>query len=361
MLPYFSKKFGNPSSVAHSYGWLAAAAVKTAREQVAALIHCQVQELIFTSGASEAINQALKGVYEIYASKGNHIITCATEHRAVLDTCRSLEDKGARVTCLSVNKEGLIDLQELRDSISDKTILVCLQMANNETGVIQPMVEIAEVVHAAGSIFMSDATQAVGKIPVDVQGLGIDLLCLSAHKFCGPKGAGALYVRRKNPRVKLYPLIHGGGQEGGLRSGTLNVPAIVGLGKAAEIAMAEMKSDALRISNLRELLEQALLFEKEGKADPVVLLNGSPNFRLPGISNLRFANFTSSELIVKLQPIAFSAGSACSSANGEPSHVLLAMGLDSDQARRSVRFGLGKATEKNEIEMLIERIRLLGD
>lgn len=355
MFPYFTQKFGNPSSRTHSFGWTGAQAVKTAREQLAEMLGCETQELIFTSGATESINLALKGVFEIYAPKGKHIITSQTEHRAVLGTCKALEQKGARVTYLAVDRNGLIDLEVLKNSINDQTILVCLQFANNETGVLQPVKEIAEIVHERNSIFMSDAAQAVGKIPVNVAETRIDLLCLSGHKFCGPKGAGALYVRRKNPRVKLQALIDGGGQEEGLRSGTLNVPAIVGLGKAAEIAAAEMSRESERVSLLRGRLERALTVNSG------VQLNGSVNLRLPGISNLLFSGFTAAELISKLPGLAFSAGSACASASGEPSHVLTAMGLNTDQARRSLRLSLGRFTTEAEIDEAVKRILALAN
>lgn len=349
MLPYFSEKFGNAASRTHALGWVAEEAVKTAREQVGQLINCSERELIFTSGATEAINLAIKGVYEAYQTKGKHIVVAATEHKAVLDTCKALEKKGAEVTYLPVNREGLIDLNQLNNSITPSTILVCVMFANNETGVIQPVDQIAAIIHAKGSIFMSDATQAVGKMNVDVQADGIDLLCLSAHKFYGPKGAGALYVRRKDPRVTLTAQIHGGGHERGLRSGTLNVPAIVGLGKACEIAKAEMWDDAQRISKLRTLLEQSLM-EPGG-----VFVNGSQKNRLPNVTNLSFTGIKADSLITKLPDIALSTGSACSSAIPEPSHVLMAMGLTQEQAYSSVRFSLGKYTTEEEIKYVIEQ------
>lgn len=351
MLPYFSEKFGNAASTTHALGWIAEEAVKTAREQVAQLINCSEQELIFTSGATEAINLAIKGVYEAYQTKGKHIVVAATEHKAVLDTCKALEKKGAKVTYLPVDREGLIDLNQLNNSITPSTILVCVMYANNETGVIQPIEQLAGIVHSKGSIFMCDATQAVGKINVDVQADGIDLLCLSAHKFYGPKGAGALYARRKNPRVTLSAQIHGGGHERGLRSGTLNVPAIVGLGKACEIAKSEMWEDAQRISTLRTILEQSLI--DLGK----VYVNGSQKSRMPNVTNLSFAGIKADSLITKFSDVALSTGSACSSAIPEPSHVLTAMGLTQEQAYSAVRFSLGKYTTEEEIRKVIEQIK----
>lgn len=350
MLPYFSDKYGNAASRTHVLGWIAEEAVKVAREQTAQLINCSEQEIIFTSGATEAINLAIKGVFESYVSKGKHIVTVATEHKAVLDTCKALEKKGAEVTYVPVDREGMIDLQQIENSITTSTILVCVMFANNETGVIQPIEDIAKIAHSKGSIFMSDATQAVGKINVDVQAEGIDLLCLSAHKFYGPKGAGALFVRRKNPRVTLLPLIHGGGHERGLRSGTLNVPAIAGLGKACEIAKTEMWDDAQRISVLRTLLEQGLI--ETGK----VHVNGSQKNRLPNVSNLSFAGIKADSLITKMPDIAVSTGSACTSAIPEPSRVLSAMGLTQEEAYSSVRFSLGKYSTKEEVEMVAEKV-----
>lgn len=355
MLPYFSEKFGNAASKTHALGWIAEDAVKAAREQVAQLISCSTQELVFTSGATESINLAIKGVYEAYHTKGKHIVVAATEHKAVLDTCKALEKKGAEITYLPVDREGLIDLNELTNLITPSTILVSVMFANNETGVIQPIQQIAEIVHAKGSIFMSDATQAVGKINVDVQSEGIDLLCLSAHKFYGPKGAGALYIRRKDPRVTLFPLIHGGGHERNLRSGTLNVPAIVGLGKACEIAKAEMWDDAEKTSRLRTLLEQSLF--ETGKAH----VNGSQKHRLPNISNLSFIGLKADAIITKVPTIAVSTGSACTSAIPEPSHVLLAMGLTQVQAYSSIRFSLGKYITEEEIKIVVEKMNEVLD
>ena len=351
MLPYFTEKFGNAASKTHSFGWVAEAAVEQARERVGKLINATPHEIIFTSGATEAINLALKGVFENYQSKGNHIVTVSTEHKAVLDTCKFLETKGAQVTYLPVNREGLIDLNQLSNSITQSTILVCVMYANNETGVMQPINEIAKIVHEKGSIFTCDATQAVGKIKVDVESDGIDLLSLSAHKMYGPKGIGSLFVRRKNPRVTLSPLIHGGGHERGLRSGTLNVPGIVGLGKACEIAEKEMWDDATRISQLRTMLEQKLLDIGN------VFVNGSIKNRLPNVTNLSFSGIKADSLIAQLPDIAVSSGSACTSAIAEPSHVLKAMGISDEMAYSSIRFSLGKFTTKEEIEITLEKIK----
>jgi len=348
MLPYFTEKFGNASSRTHAFGWVAEDAVRTAREQVAQLINCLAQEIIFTSGATEAINLAIKGVWEKYQTKGKHIITVKTEHKAVLDTCKSLERKGAEITYLSVDREGLIDLEELKNALTPQTILVAVMYANNETGVIQPIKQIADLVHANNSIFMCDATQAVGKINCDVEDDHIDLMCLSAHKFYGPKGIGALYVRRKNPRVTLYPQIDGGGHERGLRSGTLNVTGIVGLGKACEIAQQEMWDDSIRISKLRTKLEQHLCDL------PNVFINGSTKHRLFNVTNITFQGVRSETLINKTPNIALAMGSACTSAIAEPSHVLKAMGMSDEDSYSAVRFSLGKYTTEAEINEVIE-------
>jgi cysteine desulfurase len=350
MLPYFSEKFGNASSRTHSFGWIAEDAVKIARQQVADLINCLDQEIVFTSGSTEAINLALKGVWENYKSKGSHIITVKTEHKAILDTCKSLEKKGAEITYLSVNREGLIDLQELKTALKSETILVAVMYANNETGVIQPIREIAELAHSNNSFFMCDATQAVGKINIDVADEHIDLMCLSAHKFYGPKGVGALYVRRKEPRVTWFPQIDGGGHERGLRSGTLNVTGIVGLGKACEIAKLEMWDDAARISKLRTKLEQLLCDL------PNVFINGSTKNRLFNTTNITFQGIRSETMIKKIPTIAVAMGSACTSALPEPSHVLKAMGLNDEDIYSSVRFSLGKYTTEEEINEVIEKI-----
>jgi len=350
MLPYFSQTFGNAASRTHGFGWLADDAVKTARKQVAELINCLDQEIVFTSGATEAINLALKGVWENYKTKGNHIITVKTEHKAVLDTCAALEKKGAEVTYLPVGREGLIDPEELKNALRPETILVAVMYANNETGVMQPVKKIAELAHANGSIFFCDATQAAGKLNLDVQEEHIDLLCLSAHKFYGPKGIGALYVRRKDPRVSLFPQMDGGGHERGIRSGTLNVPGIVGLGKACEIGKAEMWDDAVRISKLRTRLEQFLCDL------PEVFINGSTRHRLYTTTNICFHGIRSESLIGKIPHIAVAMGSACTSAVAEPSHVLKAMRLSDEDSYGSVRFSLGKYTTEEEIIETIESV-----
>lgn len=348
MLPYFSEKFGNASSRTHSFGWIADDTVKKARQQVANLINCLDQELVFTSGATEAINLAIKGVWDNYQSKGKHIITVQTEHKAVWDTCKALEKKGATITYLAVNREGLIDLQELKNSLTSQTILVAVMYANNETGVIQPIRQIADLVHANGSILMCDATQAVGKVNIDVRDEHVDLMCLSAHKFYGPKGTGALYVRRKDPRVTLFPQIHGGGHERGLRSGTLNVTGIIGLGKACEIAKQEMWEDSARISKLRTRLEQFLCDL------PDVFINGSTRHRLFNTTNICFQGIRSETVINKIPNVAVAMGSACTSAVAEPSHVLKAMGLSDEDSYSSIRFSLGKYTTEEEIKEVID-------
>ncbi len=348
ILPYFTEKFGNASSRTHTFGWIANDAVKTAREQVAGLINCLAQEIIFTSGATEAINLAIKGVWDNYQHKGKHIITVKTEHKAVLDTCKALEKKGATITYLSVNREGLIDIDELKNALTPYTILVAVMYANNETGVIQPIKQIAKLAHANNSFFMCDATQAIGKINIDVDDEHIDLMCISAHKMYGPKGVGALYVRRKDPRVTLFSQIDGGGHERGLRSGTLNVTGIVGLGKACEIAQKEMWEDAARISKLRTKLEQ-FLCDLEN-----VFINGSTKNRLSNTTNITFQGIRSEDLITKIPHIAVAMGSACTSATAQPSHVLKAMRLSDNDAQSSIRFSFGKYTTDAEITEVIE-------
>jgi cysteine desulfurase len=352
MLPFFTQNFGNAASKTHAYGWIAEEAVEHAREQVAALVNAHPKEIVFTSGATESINLALKGVYESYSSKGNHIITCATEHKAVLDTCKHLEKLGADVTCLSVRNDGRIDLAELEKSIKSTTILIVIMYANNEIGVIQPVKEIAAIARQHGVLFFCDAAQAVGKIPVDVMKDDIALLSLSAHKIYGPKGVGALYVRRKDPRVKLVAQMDGGGHENNMRSGTLNVPAIVGLGKACELCSNEMNDEAKRLSGLRNKFETALLQLND------VYVNGSREFRLPHVTNLSFEGTTANRLIMSMnKSIATSSGSACTSALVEPSYVLKALGLNNDLANASLRFGLGRFTTKDEIDFAVEEIK----
>ena len=348
MLPYFTEIYGNAASRTHSFGWAAEEAVGLARERVASLIGAEAQEIVFTSGATEAVNLALKGVFERYASKGRHLITCATEHKAVLDTCHHIEKNGGRVTYLPVDHRGSIDPVQLEAAITTDTILVSVMYANNETGTIQPTGEIASIAKKHGVLFFCDATQAVGKIPVSVTADGIDLLALSAHKIYGPKGAGALYVRRKNPRVSLTAQMDGGGHERNMRSGTLNVPGIVGLGKAADLCRLEMSTEAPRLSLLRDHLEAALL------SIPDTLVNGNPSSRLPHVTNLSFQNVDSQQLLISLaKEIALSSGSACTSANPEPSYVLKAMGLPDALARASLRFSLGRFNTREEIDRVI--------
>jgi cysteine desulfurase len=351
MSPYFTRYFGNAASRTHAFGWQAEEAVNLAREQVARLIGAEPTEIIFTSGATESDNLAIKGVFEMYRAKGNHIITVATEHKAVLDTCMHIEKEGGQVTYLPVNAEGIIDLHQLEAAIKPTTILIVVMYANNETGSIQPIKEISNIARKHAVIFFSDAVQAAGKIKIDVNKDGIDLLSLSAHKMYGPKGVGALYVRRKNPRVKLTAQMDGGGHEKGMRSGTLNIPGIVGFGKAAELAFDEIEQDNKRFNNLRNKLENAFL--KLGE----VKVNGSTEHRLPNVTNLSF-KFTESEGLMMSfnKDIAVSSGSACTSASVEPSYVLKALGLTDDLARASLRFSLGRFTTEEEIDYAIEQV-----
>ncbi len=351
MIPYFTNFFGNAASRNHSFGWAAEEAVDYAREQVANLIGANEKEIIFTSGSTEAINLAIKGVADMYARKGNHIITANTEHKAVLDTCKHLQKQGIAVTYLEVNADGLIDLQELQNAMTDRTILVCIMAVNNEIGVVQPIEEIAKIAHAQGALFMTDATQAAGKLPIDVNKMGIDLLALTAHKMYGPKGVGALYVRRKNPRVKVTAQIDGGGHERGMRSGTLNVPGIVGFGKACELARLEMAQDAERVGRLRDKLEQALCQLEES------YVNGNQQHRSPYISNISFKYVEGEGLMMGFnKDIAVSSGSACTSASLEPSYVLKALGLDDELAHSSIRFSLGRFTTEAQIDFAITAV-----
>lgn len=351
MLPYFTKTFGNAASRHHLFGWAAEEAVKIAREQVAALIGAEPNEIVFTSGATEAVNLALKGVFGAYASKGDHIITTAVEHKAVLDTCRRLEKKGASVTYLPVGADGRIDPAELCAAIRPATVLIAVMYANNETGTLMPVNEVGAIAKEHGIPFFTDATQAVGKIPVNVQRDGIDLLALSAHKFYGPKGAGALFVRRRQPRVRLVPQQDGGGHEQGLRSGTLNVPGIVGLGAAAALAAQEMEAEALRLSALRNRLESGLL------ALGGVQVNGSRQHRLPGTTNLSFRDLEGEALLMGLnKEIALSSGSACTSASLEPSYVLKALGLTDELAHSSLRFGIGRGNTEGQVDYVIAKL-----
>jgi cysteine desulfurase len=351
MIPYFVQKFGNAASRNHAFGWVAEEAVDYAREQVAQLIGANEKEIIFTSGATESDNLALKGVFEMYKEKGNHIITMVTEHKAVLDACKHLEKLGARVTYLIPKPDGLIDLEQLVAAMSQETILVSIMYGNNEIGVIQPVKEIARIAHSFGALFMTDATQAVGKIPVNVIEDGIDLLALSGHKMYGPKGVGALYVRRKNPRVKVTAQMDGGGHERGMRSGTLNVPGIVGLGKACELARLEMQQDAVRLSALRDKLEAALTQLEES------YVNGNIEHRLPHTANISFKYVEGEGLMMAMKDLAVSSGSACTSASLEPSYVLKSLGLSDDLAHSSIRFGLGRFTTEEEVDRAIEVTR----
>ena len=351
MIPYFVENFGNAASRNHSFGWQAEEAVDYAREQVAQLIGADPKEIIFTSGATEGDNLGIKGVYEMYASKGNHIITCTTEHKAVLDTCKHLEKLGAEVTYLEVQPDGLIDLKQLEAAMKPTTILVAIMYANNEIGVIQPVKEIGAIAKKHGALFFTDAVQAVGKIPVDVIADGIDIMAFTAHKMYGPKGVGALYVRRKNPRVKVTAQVDGGGHERGMRSGTLNVPGIVGFGKACELARLEMAADTERISKLRDKLENALKQIDES------YVNGNPAHRLPHVSNISFKYVEGEGLMMGFnKDIALSSGSACTSASLEPSYVLKALGLGDDLAHSSLRFGLGRYTTEEQIDYTIKAV-----
>lgn len=351
MVPYFTNNFGNAASRNHPFGWHAEEAVDIAREQIAKLIGADPKEIIFTSGATEGDNLALKGVFEMYASKGNHIITCNIEHKAVLDTCKHLEKEGADITYLKVNPDGLIDLKELEAAFKPTTILVAIMYANNEIGTVMPMKEISTMAKKRGVLVFSDATQAVGKIPIDVNKVGIDLMAFTAHKMYGPKGIGALYVRRKNPRVKVTAQIDGGGHERGMRSGTLNVPGIVGFGKACELCMNEMEQDAKKLSALRDKLETSLLKLEEA------YVNGSSQHRLPHVSNISFKYVEGEGLMMGFnKDIAVSSGSACTSASLEPSYVLKALGLGDDLAHSSLRFGLGRFTTEEQIDYTIEQV-----
>ncbi|MDX5321570.1 MAG: IscS subfamily cysteine desulfurase [Bacteroidota bacterium] len=351
MMPYFTNLFGNAASRSHSFGWSAEEAVDYAREQIAALIGANPKEIIFTSGATESDNLAIKGVFEMYEQKGKHIVTLNTEHKAVLDACKHLEKLGAEVTYLGVKEDGLVDLAELEAAIRPDTILVSVMYANNEIGVIQPIKEISAIAHKHGALFMTDGTQAVGKIPVDVNADGIDLMAFSAHKMYGPKGVGALYVRRKNPRVKVTAQMDGGGHERGMRSGTLNVPGIVGLGKACEICRLEMESDTQRILALRNKLETELLKMEES------YLNGNKEHRLPHTANISFKYVEGEGLMMGVKDLAVSSGSACTSASLEPSYVLKNLGLDDELAHSSLRFGLSRFTTEEEIDYAIEHVR----
>jgi cysteine desulfurase len=351
MLPYFMEKFGNAASRNHSFGWVGEEGVETARERIAKLIGATTKEIIFTSGATESDNLAIKGVAEMYKEKGNHIITAVTEHKAVLDTCKRLEKYGYRVTYMPVQKDGLVDLDELKRVMDDKTILVTIMAANNEIGVLQPIAEIGKLCRERGVIFHSDATQAVGKIPIDVTKQNIDVMSISAHKMYGPKGVGALYVRRKNPRVQISAIIDGGGHERGMRSGTLNVPGIVGLGKACAICMEEMPKESCHLAGMRNRLRDKIM----GGLDEVYI-NGSWEHRLPGNLNISFAYVEGESLLMGINDIAVSSGSACTSATLEPSYVLKALGTGDDLAHSSIRFGIGRFNTEAEVDYVAERV-----
>jgi len=352
MLPYFTGDFGNAASRTHAFGWKAAEAVDQARIQVAALIRARSsREIVFTSGATEANNLAIKGVAEFYRDRGNHLITGATEHKSVLDCCRVLERRGFEVTYLPVDAHGRIDVEQLRRAITEKTVLISVMAANNEIGTIPPLGEIGAVAKEQGILWHCDAAQAVGKIPLDVEALGADLLSVSAHKIYGPKGAGALYVRARRPRVRLQAQIEGGGQERNLRSGTLNVPGIVGLGQACALCQQEMEAEGGRLGDLRERLHTGLVRSLDG-----VRLNGHPQERLPGCLHVSFAGVDGAALLAALRDVALSSGSACTSGTDAPSHVLKAIGLTDEMAQSSLRFGLGRFNTSEEIDYVIERV-----
>ncbi len=351
MLPFFTEKFGNAASRSHAFGWEAEKAVDNARKQIADLIGAAPKEIIFTSGATESNNLAIKGVAEMYAEKGNHIITSATEHKAVLDTCKRLEKQGCRVTYLPVQRDGRIDLQMLEEAITDKTILITIMYANNEIGVLQPIAEIGRIAKRRKVLFHCDGVQAVGKVPVNVIADNIDLLSLSGHKIYGPKGVGALYVRRKNPRVQIAAQMDGGGHERGMRSGTLNVPGIVGLGKACEICGQEMPEESKRLAYLRDKLKDGILAQLDE-----VFINGSLEHRLPHNLNLSFAYVEGESLLMGINDVAVSSGSACTSATLEPSYVLKALGVGDDLAHTSIRFGLGRFNTEEEVDYVIRRV-----
>ncbi|WP_317191571.1 IscS subfamily cysteine desulfurase [Hymenobacter negativus] len=351
MMPYLTDVFGNAASRNHPFGWAAEEGVDYAREQIAKLINCDPKEIIFTSGATESDNLGIKGVFEMYSQKGNHVITATTEHKAVLDTCKHIEKLGGKVTYLPVDEKGLISLAELEAAMTPETILVTIMYGNNETGTIQPIREIAKIAHAHGALFMTDATQAVGKIPVDVIADGIDLMAFSGHKIYGPKGVGALYVRRKNPRVKVTAQMDGGGHERGMRSGTLNVPGIVGLGKACEVARLDMEADTARLSAMRDRLEKELTTLEES------YVNGSVEHRLPHVTNISFKYVEGEGLMMGVKDLAVSSGSACTSASLEPSYVLKALGLSDDLAHSSLRFGLSRFTTDEQIDYAIGHVK----
>jgi cysteine desulfurase len=351
MLPWFTEKFGNAASRNHAFGWEAEEAVEKARKQIADLIGANAKEIIFTSGATESDNLAIKGVAQMYAERGNHIITAASEHKAVLDTCKRLEKDGYRVTYLPLKADGLIDLDMLRESITDKTILVTIMYANNEIGVLQPVAEIGRICRERGILFHTDAVQAIGKVPVNVNADNIDLASITGHKLYGPKGAGALYVRRRNPRVQVTAQMDGGGHERGMRSGTLNVPGIVGLGEACAIAQREMAEESARLRGMRDYLRDRLMSELDE-----VFINGSMEHRLPHNLNISFAYVEGESLLMGINDIAVSSGSACTSATLEPSYVLKALGMGDDLAHSSIRFGFGRFNTQEEVDYTAGRV-----
>lgn len=351
MLPYFTENYGNASSKSHEFGWKAEASVDLARKLIARLLKCEPRDIIFTSGATESINLAIKGAAELHSAKGNHIITTVIEHEAVLDSCKNLERKGFDVTYVKVNENGIVDPMDIADAITEKTFLVSVMYVNNEIGTIQPIKEIAKLCKAKKILFHTDATQAVGKLPIDLSKLGIDMLSFSSHKMYGPKGVGALYKTGKLPRVRIAPQIDGGAQEKGLRAGTLNVPGIVGLGKACEIASKELENEVVRISLLRDRLYNGIISAVKG-----VRLNGDPVKRIPGNMNISIEGIDADSLMISMKEVAVSTGSACSSEAVEPSHVLSAIGLDKDLMRSTIRFGVGRFNTEEEIEYVINKV-----
>jgi len=350
MKPYFMEEFGNAASRIHQFGWRAEEAVKIAREQIARLVNAEPEEIIFTSGATESDNLAIKGTAAAFADKGNHVITCATEHKAVLDSCKRIETQGGSVTYLPVERDGRMDPARLIEAVTDRTILITIMFANNEIGTIHPIARIGQIAKERGILFHCDAVQALGKVPCDVQALGIDLMSISAHKMYGPKGIGALYVRRRKPRVRLQPIIDGGGHERGMRSGTLNVPGIVGLGKACEICQAEMADESRRIAALRDKLQNYLMAHLTE-----VYVNGSAEHRLPNCLNMSFAYVEGESLMMGLDDVCVSSGSACTSATLEPSYVLRALGVPLELAHSSIRFGLGRFNTEDEVDYVAEK------
>jgi cysteine desulfurase len=351
MIPYFSTHFGNAASRHHAFGWKAEEAVEHAREQVAELIGASAKEIVFTSGATESDNLALKGVASMYRRQGEHVITAATEHKAVIDPCKRLEREGFRVTFLPVDRFGCVAPEQIAEAITDRTILVSIMAANNEVGTLQPIREIGRLCKERGVLFHTDAVQAVGKIPIDVEGMGIDLLSLTAHKIYGPKGIGALYIRRRNPHVRLDPLFDGGGHERGMRSGTVAVPNVVGLGKACELCREEMPGEGERLRSLRERLRRGIMDQLTD-----TFLNGHPTERLPGNINLSFAYVDGDALLMAMKNVAVSSGSACTSASVEPSYVLKAMGVSDELAHSSIRFGLGRFNSEEEVDYVVQEV-----